>query len=389
MKNPRERILLVENDPDISDLIARQTLQSLGYRVEICREAAAGIQEAVRLSPDLIITDLDLPGLSGKDLLVALNAQGFNMPIIILAQKGMEADVIQSFRLGASDYLLWPAREAEIVSAVERAIRQVRNQRERETLSRQLKRTNEELQRRVRELTTIFALGKAVTSITSQRSLFDKIIEGATYIAEADSGWLLVREDKGKAFFLAAQRNLPKAAANRLNQPWDDGISSLVAVSKESLSIHGEPLSRFKVSQIGKSALVVPVKAKGEIIGLLVVMRRAPRPFSPSDQALMEAVTDYASIAIMNARLFRALEERIRSFQQAAEKAENEEIHRTEQLHKGIKEVRIPLNASLETIRKLIIEESARLNATQKGVLRSIEENLERAAGALNPLENR
>lgn len=388
MKTTRERILLVENDPDISDLVARQTLQAMGYRVEIRREAAAGIQEAARFSPDLIIADLDLPGLSGKDMLVALNSQGISIPVIIIAQKGMESDVIQAFRLGASDYLMWPAREAEIISAVERAMKQVRNQREREQLSRQVKQTNEELQRRVRELTTIFALGKAVTSITNHRSLFDKIVEGAVYVTEADTGWLLVREDKGKSFFLAAQRGLPKSIAGRINQPWDDGISSLVATSKETLSIHGDPLTRFKVSQIGKSALVVPVKAKEEVIGLLVVMRKTPRPFSPSEQALLEAVTDYASIATMNARLFRALEERVRSFQQAAEKAKIEELRKAERLQRGIKEVRAPLRNSLITINKLLVEENARLNATQKGVLRSLEEELERAAGALNPLEN-
>jgi two-component system NtrC family sensor kinase len=188
MTTPRERVLLVENDPEISDLIARQTLQPLGYKVEVVGGAAPAIQEAVRFVPDVILANLNLPGLSGKDLLVALSSQGLDVPIIVIAHKGMEGDVIQAFRLGAADYLGWPVREAEVVAAVERVLKQVRAKRERETLARQLKQTNQELQRRVRELTTIFAIGKAVTSITDPRILLEKIVEGAVYVTEADSG---------------------------------------------------------------------------------------------------------------------------------------------------------------------------------------------------------
>jgi DNA-binding response OmpR family regulator len=177
MKTPRERVLLVENDPDVSDLISRQTLQAIGYRVEVAREATTAIREAARFCPDVIIADLNLPGLSGKDLLVALNSQGVEVPVIILAQKGTEADLVQAFRLGASDYLLLPAREAEVVSAVERVLKQVRARQERESLAKQLKQTNDELHRRVRELTTIFAIGKAFTSVTDQQTLFEKIVE--------------------------------------------------------------------------------------------------------------------------------------------------------------------------------------------------------------------
>ena len=388
MKTSRERILLVENDSEISDLIARQTLQALGYQVQIARVAATAIQEAARYAPDIIITNLNLPDLSGKDLLIALNSQGVDVPVIIIAQKGMESDLIQAFRLGASDYLLWPMREAEIASAVERVIKQVRARRERETLARQLKQTNDELQQRVRELTTIFAIGKAVTSITNQRELFEKIVEGAVYVTEADNGWLLLREERGKVFTLAAQRNLPKTIAEKINQPWDDGISSLVALSGEALSISGEPLARFKVSQLGQAALVVPVKLKKEVVGLLVVVRKAPHPFTPSNRTLLEAVADYASISLVNARLFRAVEERARSLQQAAEAAQANERKKDALIRTIQSEVSHPLTTATETIETLLIGENTRLNAAQKGVLRTALESLENIGSimrALNP----
>jgi len=321
MNATQERILVVENDPTISDLIARQTLIPLGYKVQVVGSASSAVQDAVRYAPDLIITNLGLPGLSGKDLLVAFSSQGLDIPIVVLADQDKEGDIIDAFRLGASDYLTSPVREAEVVSVVERVLKQVRSRREKDQLARQLNQTNAELQRKVRELTTIFAMGKAVISITDLHSLFDKIVEGAVFVSEADSGWLLFRDEHSKGFLLSAGRNLPGGVTAYMHQAWDDGLSSLVALSGESLSIHGDPLKRFKIASLGKSALVVPVKVKNNVVGLLVVVRKAAQPFSKSSQALLEAVADYASISIVNARLFRALNERIDTSQQKVNSA--------------------------------------------------------------------
>lgn len=379
MASTKERLLIVESNPAISDLVARQTLQPMGYRVEVVRVASEAIQEAVRFSPDVIISNLYLTGLSGKDLLVALASQGVEVPVVVISDKGSESDLLQAFRLGAADYLSWPFREAEVISAVERVLKQVRARREREQLARQLHQTNTELQQRVRELTTIYSIGKAVTSITDQQALFDKIVEGAVYISEADNGWFLLRRDNSKVFVLSAQRNLPATLNARLNQPWEDGISSLVALSGEPLSIHGDTLKRFKIAQLAQSVLVIPVKVKSEVVGLLVVSRKTPKPFGPSNQALLQAVGDYASISLVNARLFRALEERAQNYQSSAEAAQARERQILESFQKISRELESPLKTADETIQALLVGEDSRLNATQKALLRSVKEKLTQA----------
>jgi two-component system NtrC family sensor kinase len=261
---------------------------------------------------------------------------------------------------------------------------QVRGRRERESLERQLKQLNEELQRRVRELTTIFAVGKAVTSITDPRILLERIIEGAVYVSESDCGWLLLREEGSKAFVLGAQRNLPEVVAGKINQPWDDGISSLVAVSGEPLAIHGAPIKRFKISRLGQSVLVMPVKVKSEVVGLLTVLRKAASPYSSNSQALLSAVTDYASISIVNARLFKALEERARRLQQAAEAARAGEQNKDELIKNMRLELSDPLSSASKTLSSLLVGEEARLNATQKSLLRSMQENLQHISQMIN-----
>jgi len=207
---------------------------------------------------------------------VALKAHNLTIPVIMLGRKGQEAAIIQTFRLGAADYLLWPVREPEVIASVERLLKQAQERRERDRLARQVQQANAELQMRVRELTTIFSLGKAVTTVMDQAALFEKILDGAISITQADLGWFVLAEEKSKGFVLAAHRGLPRTAQAQGAQLLDDGISSLVSMSGEALSIFGEPLRRFRVSSLGQSALIAPIKVQKQTIGLLVMMRAAP-----------------------------------------------------------------------------------------------------------------
>jgi len=362
--SPAERILVVESDPDVSDLIARQALQPLGYQVSIAADGASAIRQALQFQPDVIIVALNLQGLSGKDLLVALSSQGVTTPVIVLAQKGEEPAVIQAFRLGANDYLILPAREAEVVSAVERMMKQVREGRARQKLDQQLKQTNDELQHRVRELTTIFSVGQAVISITDQRVLFKKIVEAVTTVTEADLGWLTLKDDKTNAFVLVSQRNLPDSWAKKTGQALDDGVSSLVAMSAEALAIQGAPLQKFKISALGKSALVVPVKVQNEVIGLLTVVRKVEKPFGKSEQTLAGAIADYASISLVNTRLFRALAHNAETTQ-TGEKQKNEILQSLRQ------EVQSSLQTAAYPLDLVLSEKMGALSAEQKQALES------------------
>lgn len=352
----KESVLLVEKDPEIHDLIANQALGPLGYRVLDADDAGQAIREAIDHAPDVIIANINLPGLSGKDLLVALSSQGIDSPVIVVADQGMEEEIIRSFRLGAVDYLSWPFQESEVVTTVERVLERVRTLRERAELAEEVRKTNQELKQRVKELTTLFRIGKAVTSVTSQRELFQNIIDSSMYVTNADRGWLLLRDETRKKFLLAAHRNLPDTIASRLNSPWDDGISSLVAVSGETLAVHGPALNRFQVSRLGKSIVIIPINVNNETPGILVLMRKENLPFSKSTRTLLEAVSDYGSISLVNVRLFEALEERAYSLGQAVGIARHREQVKTELLKSVSQELRPPVN-DLEKHIKILEEQ--------------------------------
>lgn len=366
-----ERILIVENDPDIADLIGRQSLQPLGYQVTVVSDAASALKYAVQTPPDLILANINLPGLSGKDLLAAFSSQSVRSPVIVIAEKGQEPDAIQAFRLGATDVMFWPLRDAEVVSIVERALRQTQETRERQKLDRQLKATNDELQKRLRDLTTILATAKAVVSLTDQRKLFDRLLESALQLGEADLCWLMLRDEKSNSYILRAQRSLPDSWAKKMNQPVDDGISSLVALSGESLFMNGSPLQKFKIAALGKSVGVIPIKIKNEVIGLLIVVRKKDNEFSRDAQTMLEAMADYASISLVNARLFRALE-------QTAENARAGEKRRQAALETLRETIQGEVQAAVYPLNLLLTEMPGALNEEQKKALESVQAAMQR-----------
>lgn len=373
MGSSGERILIVESDPDISDLIARQALKPLGYATDVVAEASTAIQKALSTPPDLIIANLNLPGLSGKDLLTALASQGITAPLIVVAEKGQEQGVIQAFRLGASDALFWPARDAEVVRVVERALQQTRETRARQSLGRQLDATHQELERRLQDLTTILDIGRAVVSVGDQRLILNRIVEGAQQLAAADIAWLMVRDDKSGSYLLAAHRNLPAAWSKKLNLPLDDGISTLVALSGETLIIHGTPLEKFKVAGLGKSAAVLPLKVQKEVIGLLIVVRKADREIEKTAQTLLEAVADFACISLINARLFRAVEA-------TSESARLSDKNRNEMLASMKEVIREETQASLYPLESLLSGQSGPLTKEQQRALNVVQNSLQRLA---------
>lgn len=377
--NPQtnEKILVIDSDDHSRDLIVRQTLQPSGYQVKTAEDAGSAIRLALQFQPDVIIADLNLPGLSGKDMLVAFSSQGINTPVIVMAEKGEEPKVIQAFRLGASDYFLRPVREPEVLSAVERALKQVRELKARKQLDEQLKSANAELERRLRELTTIFSVGRAVISVTDQRVLFEKIVEAITSVSEADMGWLTLKDDNSKAFLMVAHRSLPVSWANFIGKSIDDGVSTLVAMSAESLSIHGQPLQKFKMASLGKSAMVVPIKVKQEVIGLMIVVRKADRVFGESEQTLLEAIADYASISLVNSRLFRAVAHSA-ELARAGEQRKNEALQQLRQESQSI------LQSAGYPLEVMLGEKMGTLNEEQKQALTTIQGALKRLSFTLN-----
>ncbi len=369
-------IWIVEHQPEVAGLL-QQAVQALGYQTRLLSSGGEALAAMMEAPPTLVIADLHLPGLSGKDLLVALQAQSLDAPVVIVAGSGEQKDIIQAFRLGAADYLQWPMREPEVVAAVERVMERSRARQERDALMAQVRKVNATLQQRLQDLQTISALGKAVVSTTSQQELFTKILEGAAHISHSDVGWFLLRIPRKDAWLLAAQKSLPGRYAHNLHRFWDDGVSPKVAASGKPVLLTGRELARYpKLQSVGKALAFVPVRTSKDVAGVLVVARKEARPYTSHDQAMVMAVADYAAIALTNARMMRVLEERARRLEHMTSRLQIDEHIKASLLSNASMVLREPLNSALGYADMMAEEHLGNLNLEQLQAVEVIRQKL-------------
>ncbi|MBN1675128.1 MAG: response regulator transcription factor [Kiritimatiellae bacterium] len=120
----RERILVVEDDEDILELIS-YNLSRENYSVTKAESGEDALEAVSARAPDLILLDLMLPELDGLEVCRRLKANGRTrpIPIVIVSAKGEEPEVVAGLELGADDYITKPFRPKELVARVRAVLR--------------------------------------------------------------------------------------------------------------------------------------------------------------------------------------------------------------------------------------------------------------------------
>ena len=113
------RILVVEDDPDIR-MILRAVLQREGYSVLTAADGEEGLKAVEAFMPDLILLDVMMPKMDGRQLckLVKSNTRTSQIPIIMLTAMGEADDKILGLDLGANDYITKPYEQRELLMRV-------------------------------------------------------------------------------------------------------------------------------------------------------------------------------------------------------------------------------------------------------------------------------
>ncbi len=359
MPNQADRVLIVDDDPEVRSLLREQVLNSPRFEVLEAKDGPDGLQQVRTHNPDLIILDLVMPGLSGTDFLVALKAQGYSGPIIVQTKRGNEGAAIDSFRLGATDYFTKPLREAEVLQVIERGLEEVRLRRERRELLERLQQTNKQLEARIRDLTTLNSVGKTVTSLYDLEQLFARVLEAAISIAEADHATLLLRDEDTNRLILRAGKNMTLVMQEKLGMAVKDEIADLVMISGEATMFSGDGLKHFRSSTDLLATIYAPLMIQGKAIGVLTVgNHRKRRAFDSNVTSLIDILAGYAAIAIVNARLFAALERRAHTVEAAYEALKAREASRDRALA-GLMSLRQPLEALKADIKRLVRDSGA------------------------------
>ncbi|MGD2017139.1 MAG: response regulator transcription factor [Planctomycetota bacterium] len=127
----KETILVVEDDPDIVELL-EYSLEREGYKVLVASDGEKGLSEAKRRKPALVLLDLMLPGLDGLAVCRALKEDSSTkpIPVMMLTAKGEESDVVVGLEFGADDYVRKPFSPRELIARIRAVMRRAQPQAE-------------------------------------------------------------------------------------------------------------------------------------------------------------------------------------------------------------------------------------------------------------------
>jgi two-component system, OmpR family, KDP operon response regulator KdpE len=114
-------VLVVDDEPQIQRFL-RPALTAAGYRVAQAGTGAEALRLAATLSPAVVILDLGLPDMDGKDVLAALRERG-DVPVVVLSARDREAEKIAALDLGANDFVNKPFGIGELLARLRVATR--------------------------------------------------------------------------------------------------------------------------------------------------------------------------------------------------------------------------------------------------------------------------
>jgi DNA-binding response OmpR family regulator len=117
-----QKILIVEDEPHIAELISR-ALREGGYGTYIASDGQLGMDIFKVVRPHLVVTDLIIPKVGGRELCRFIREQKSNVPIIMLTALGSTEDIVQGLDAGADDYMVKPFRVPELLARVRAMLR--------------------------------------------------------------------------------------------------------------------------------------------------------------------------------------------------------------------------------------------------------------------------
>jgi DNA-binding response OmpR family regulator len=135
---PNKKILIVEDEPDVVDLLALQLKKAGGFTVISARDGAEGLKKARTEAPALIVLDLMLPRMPGLEVCKVLKTDSLtsHIPIIMLTAKAEEVDRIVGLEFGADDYVTKPFSPREMLLRIKAILRRGQNDGAEESMTR-------------------------------------------------------------------------------------------------------------------------------------------------------------------------------------------------------------------------------------------------------------
>ena len=314
------RILVVDDEPAVVDVF-QEFLGAQGYDVAVASSGEEARRIIPDLRPDIILTDINLPGMSGLEVMRVAKHWDPEAAVIVVTGYASAATAIDALRQGAYDYITKPFDLDEVHQIVERGIANRRLKAINRQLVEELRQKNEilehheqELRERVRiatwQMTTLYEVGKEISANLELQPRLDLICSRAAELSGARAAVVYLKQSEVQDLGAAASHGLDverqagdggaAIPANGLLGPAaheQGSVRVAVEPGREPLPVPGFEPARCQ------SLLAVPMVGDGKCIGVLAVFDKLDG-FTDGDENFLALFASQAAIAVRNSQLF-------------------------------------------------------------------------------------
>lgn len=281
---PQARILIVDDESSIRDLCAR--ILGRSYEVSVAPDGPTAIAMARTQVPDLLLTDIRMPGINGLEAARQIVTEAPEVSIVVMTGFSEFDSLLETVKLGVNGFLMKPFTPDDLRKTVEEGLRK----------GLYFKRNT-----RLRALQPLLDLRGSRLGDVDQGRVFQIITETALHELSADTVSLVALDEDGQELMITTSATPGEAGAVTTTSQADAAQRSASwKVAPEDLVADGMPPA--SVEDDGR-VLSVPLQAAGNVVGVLTAARGSA--FAGADRDVLRVIAAQGAIAIENRRLFR------------------------------------------------------------------------------------
>lgn len=318
MEESNTSVLVVDDETELLEVL-KDFFEGSRHDLVLCSTGEEAIEQLRERRFDVVLTDINLPGVDGLEVLRRAKELDSNASVILITGNANVFNAVEALRKGAFDYITKPFNLFDLEKVIEKALERRRLAMENQRLFEDLKAANQELQRHEENLRqevalatdrirTLYEIGQEITSSLNLERTLQLIMTKSTELTRSSAGLLLLTEDGGEKLQCRIARAPsedqwgPLEEINLSGELTRGAISSRKPIICNGVATCGddEPMKALGA----RSALIVPLLQEEEVQGLVVVLDKTTGPFLPSDEEVLTLFASQAAIAVHNARLY-------------------------------------------------------------------------------------
>ncbi len=295
MSDGQPLVLIADDEPNMVILL-RRLFERDGFQVEDVADGMSALEQAETLRPDLLLLDVQMPGLNGFEVVRRLRQKETTarMPTIFITAAAREpTDVARGLGLGADDYVLKPFNPHELLARARSKIR-----------ARQLE---EHLERRNQELEALVRIGRDFNQSLQLDELLDLIITVCATELSAEQALLCLFDQRTHITAWRMLDNRSHFSKSDIQVFVDDPASLLSQMLQTGESALASDYENSLLPDCCHSVVGTRIVHHGSTLGIILLGHSRPGYYDTGHLRLLESITEQAALAIRNAELYAEL----------------------------------------------------------------------------------